>query len=108
MKLGKKTRKELVLDYLTAHKREWVPGLDLMNQYVGGLRAGARIFELRKEGYEIERRTSKTSDVDDYRLVSVPGEMLLRHSHLFATAVVTEPPTPQTAIKPVQQKVWDD
>lgn len=63
------TRKEATLRYLTAHANQWVPGLELMNQYVGGLRAGARIYELRKDGYDIQSRTSRTSDVDEYRLV---------------------------------------
>jgi len=63
------TRKELVLDYLQARAGQWVPGLELMNQFVGGTRASARIFELRREGYNIERRTSQRSAVDEYRYV---------------------------------------
>lgn len=63
------TRKELVLDYLQERAYQWVPGMELMNQYVGGTRAGARIFELRQEGYAIERRTSSRSAVDEYRYV---------------------------------------
>lgn len=62
------TRKEATLSYLSKREGQWVPGLELMNERVGGLRAGARIYELRKEGYQIDKRPSKTSDVDEYRL----------------------------------------
>ena len=37
------TRKQLVLIDLQTRANHWVPGMDLMNQYVGGTRAGARI-----------------------------------------------------------------
>lgn len=67
--LSGKTRKQLVYDYLRARANEWVPGLELMNAEVGGIRAGARIYELRQEGVQIERRSSKRSEVDEYRLV---------------------------------------
>lgn len=64
-----KTRKQLVLEYLQARPNEWVPGLELMNAQVGGLRAGARMFELTEDGYDIQSRSSKTSDVYEYMLV---------------------------------------
>ena len=69
MNLSKKSRKELTLDYLKEHRGNWVSGLELMNHWVGGLRAGARIYELRREGWRIETRPSKTSDVGEYRLI---------------------------------------
>lgn len=66
-----KTRKELVLEYLKARPNQWVPGLELMNERVGGLRAGARIFELNEEGFDIQRRPDPEgrSSVHQYRLV---------------------------------------
>lgn len=67
--LSSKTRKQLVLDYLMAHKNQWVPGIELMNQYVGGLRAGARMYDLRREGWNIRRSADPNSDVDRYMLV---------------------------------------
>jgi hypothetical protein len=68
--LGKRpTRKQLVLIYLQTRANHWVPGMELMNQYVGGTRASARIHELRREGHTIERRTSNRSAVDEYRYV---------------------------------------
>ena len=53
------TRKQLILQYLKARPNQWVPGMDLFNQYVGGSRGTSRIHELRREGYVIERRPSK-------------------------------------------------
>lgn len=64
-----KTRKQLVLEYLRARPNQWVPGLELMNAQVGGLRAGARIYDLRREGYKIETGPDPRSDVDRYRLL---------------------------------------
>ena len=72
------TRKQAVLAYLQAHPNQWVAGMELMNAEVGGTRAGARIMELRQEGYEIERRSSERSAVHEYRLVVpdvAPGQI---------------------------------
>jgi hypothetical protein len=63
------TRRDLVLAYLQRHAGQWVAGMELMNAEVGGIRAGARVFELRRLGYTIERRSSRRSAVDEYRLV---------------------------------------
>jgi hypothetical protein len=72
------TRKEAVLRYLRARPNQWVPGMELMNADVGGTRAGARIFDLREDGHEIENRPSKRSAVYEYRLVVpdvAPGQV---------------------------------
>ena len=72
------TRKEAILNYLKARPNQWVPGMDLFNQYVGGSRGTSRIHELRREGYNIERRPSKSSAVHEYRLVIedvAPGQI---------------------------------
>lgn len=45
----------------------WVPGRELAE--VSGYRFGGRIFELRAAGFVIERRSSRTSAVDEYRIV---------------------------------------
>lgn len=67
--MAKLTRRDLVLAYLQRHANRWVAGMELMNDEVGGIRAGARIFELKRLGYAIERRSSARSSVDEYRLV---------------------------------------
>lgn len=64
------TRSQLVLAYLNRYRGQWVSGIKLANEFIGGLRYGARIFDLRKEGYTIEARPSKTSSVYEYRLVA--------------------------------------
>lgn len=64
-----KTRKQLVLEYLEARPNQWVPGMELMNKYVGGTRAGARIYDLRQDGYNIRTGPDPHSDVDRYMLV---------------------------------------
>ena len=49
---------------------QWTSGNELAR--VCGWRFSARLFELRAAGYRIERRSSRTSAVDDYRLVVEP------------------------------------
>jgi len=72
----KPTRKQLTLIYLQRFAGQWVPGLELMNAEVGGIRAGARIFELRREGWPIEERRDPQhrSAVSQYRL-SRPAQL---------------------------------
>jgi len=56
------------LRYASVHAIDgWESGVALAN--VGGYRFGARIHELRQDGYVIERRTDPRSAVDQYRLV---------------------------------------
>lgn len=50
------TRKEEILKILKAKKNQWVDGKELMSDMAGGDRFGARIEELRKDGYIIENR----------------------------------------------------
>ena len=47
--------------------KEWVSSVDFVNAYM--LRAQARVFELRREGYEIESRKVEGKSYDEYRLV---------------------------------------
>lgn len=68
MTRGKPTRRERVLEYLQQRPNTWVPGLELMNAEVGGLRAGARLYELRLEGHDIIRRPDPASAVHQYML----------------------------------------
>lgn len=67
--MPKTTRADLILAYLGRYRGQWVSGIKLANEFIGGLRYGARIFELRKQGFAIEARPSKTSSVYEYRLV---------------------------------------
>ena len=68
-----------VLERLRAAESGWVRGLDLSHPDVGGLRFGGRIHELRKMGYQIERRSdaSGKSAVDQYRLIIKPEQTTL-------------------------------
>lgn len=50
------TSNERVLQYLTAREGRWCCGLDLADPYVGGLRAAARIHDLRGQDVPIESR----------------------------------------------------
>ena len=61
------TARGRVLDLLDHARGEWVTGVALAG--VGGYRFGARIHELRQDGWVIERRTDPRSAVDQYRLV---------------------------------------
>jgi hypothetical protein len=72
------TRKQLLLEYLKARPNQWVPGMELFIQYVGGSRGTSRIHELRREGHNIEKRRSFGSAVWEYRLVIedvAPGQI---------------------------------
>jgi biotin operon repressor len=51
----------------------WISGNALAE--VSGWRFGGRIHELRQMGYTIERRSSKRSAVDEYRLVEQPEQL---------------------------------
>lgn len=65
-----------VLAVLESRAGQWVPGRDLAE--VGGFRFGGRIFELRHEhGLNIERRSSKRSAVDEYRLLAEAEQMAM-------------------------------
>ena len=66
-----------VLEALKAAHGEWVWGVTLAQPGVGGLRFGGRIHELRAMGYTIERRSSKRSAVDEYRLVEQPVQQTM-------------------------------
>lgn len=65
------TRK--TLERLRAAEGGWVRGNDLA--LVGGYRFGGRIHELRRMGYQIERRSDPNSAVDQYRLVEQPRQL---------------------------------
>ena len=72
------TRKQLLLQYLKDRPNQWVWGMELFNERVGGSRGSSRIHELRREGYNIERRRSPISAVHEYRLVIedvAPGQI---------------------------------
>lgn len=109
--LSTKSRKQQVLDYLRVAKEHlgddyWVNTVDISNAEVGGSAGTSRIRDLRKEGYVIETRPHPDPQISQYqyRLVSEPDERAIRDTKLFATALISEPINPQTA---VQEKVWD-
>lgn len=65
-----KTQADRVLELLREAGGSWVRGAELLHPAVGGSRFGARILELRKRGYNIERRSDPKSAIHQYRLVS--------------------------------------
>ena len=65
-----KTQADRVLETLRGADGAWVRGAELLHPAVGGSRFGARILELRKRGYKIERRTDPKSAIHQYRLSS--------------------------------------
>ena len=96
--LSDKTRKEQVLVYLQERKGEWVDGTDIMNEQVGGQRGGARIFDLRDDGYLIQarRHPDPERDIWQYRLMDrEPVEQLPTP---LREGAVPEPP-PETVPK---------
>jgi len=68
------TRKEQILEYLRSHKGEWVNGTDIMNEEVGGQRGGARIKDLRDDGYVIfsRKHPDPERDIWQYQIVEKP------------------------------------
>lgn len=68
--MAKQTNADRVLGLLTEAGGAWVRGAELLHPAVGGSRFGARILELRKRGYNIERRSDPKSALHQYRLVS--------------------------------------
>lgn len=71
MNLNGKTRKQLILDILERNLNAWIGGDELMQPSTGGGRFGARIEELRKDGWEIEarRHPDPKRAIWQYRLV---------------------------------------
>jgi ribosomal protein L37AE/L43A len=67
---SKKTRKQLVLEVLQRNLNVWIDGSVIMQPDCGGGRFGARIEELRKDGYEIEARAhpDPKRDIWQYRI----------------------------------------
>lgn len=66
------TRKQAILDILNQTPNEWVNGDRLMQADTGGGRFGARIEELRKDGFTIEGRRHPDSrrDIWQYRIIT--------------------------------------
>lgn len=67
------TRKQAILDILNLTPNEWVNGDRLMQSDTGGGRFGARIEELRKDGFNIEGRRHPDSrrDIWQYRIINI-------------------------------------
>lgn len=65
------TRKDNILQILQANKNEWVNGDRLATAQTGGNRFGARLEELRKDGWQIESRRNPDPRVAQwqYKLV---------------------------------------
>ena len=56
MNISEQTRKQQVLDYLSAHQGEWVNGTELANEAVGGSEGLRRVRDLRNDGYNVLQR----------------------------------------------------
>lgn len=67
-----KTQKERILDALREAKGEWVSGMDFLKMVPAITQFHARIWELQKQGYEIEGRFINDNNWKYYRLVSEP------------------------------------
>jgi ribosomal protein L37AE/L43A len=65
------TRKQKIHEILMRAPNEWVNGDRLMQADTGGGRFGARIEELRKDGFEIEarRHPDPKRDIWQYRII---------------------------------------
>ena len=71
MREHKPTNKSRIMDVFRSADGEWVRGARLLHPEVGGSRFGARIEELRRDGFNIERRRDPNgSALHQYRLVS--------------------------------------
>jgi hypothetical protein len=66
---------ERCLARLRAAEGAWISGNALADAV--GWRYGARLYELRAAGFVIERRSSKRSAVDEYRIVEHPVQLEL-------------------------------
>lgn len=86
------TRRELVLQLLTANVNQWVDGPRIASPEVGGSEGLKRVRELRQEGYDIRMRKhpDRRRDIFQYRLVH--ADMSPIRGAL--NAAPTAPPTP--------------
>ena len=67
MNLSPLTRKEQVLEYLRAHRGEWVNGMEFRTPEVGGSAGDSRVRDLRKDGFVIAVRSHPDRKVDQYQ-----------------------------------------
>ena len=67
------SRKEQVLHRLEANRGEWVDGVELANEVVGGSEGLKRLRELRDDGWLIQKRQKPGSDQYQYRLALQQG-----------------------------------
>lgn len=65
------TSRQAVLDYLRGCRPAWASWKQL--SHAAGIRFGARIFELKRAGYQIEDRPSNTGTGYDYSLIGEPS-----------------------------------
>jgi hypothetical protein len=63
------SKKQRVLNYLTARKGEWVPGYKLTAQRVGGTDGLTRLREARRAGMPIELQKNEQTGIYEYRIV---------------------------------------
>ena len=61
------TRKEQVLGVLKSRAGQWIDGVDLANEEIGGSEGLKRLRELKAEGWLIQKRKSQTQGSDQYQ-----------------------------------------
>ena len=71
------TAAQRVLARLMASEGQWVAGRELFGPDVGGIRYTARIFDLRRDGWVIEKRPDPRSSVPQWRLVPQDRQLTL-------------------------------
>ena len=72
MNQSTKTRKELVLDFLSSRPNAWIDGPEIANQFVGGSEGLKRLRELRADGYDIRTRRHPNPERDIWQYMYVP------------------------------------
>jgi hypothetical protein len=85
--MNRGTQKQRMLEKLQANYGQWVPLPEILA--LGIAQYGARLFELRRAGYEIENR--QEGDHSWFRLVSI-------------TSIETDPKRYETGTKTVRKK----
>ena len=67
------SRRDQVLTYLKQNLGQWVDGVEMSNERVGGSEGLKRLRELREAGYLIQKRQKPGADQYQYRLVEQDG-----------------------------------
>ena len=104
MNISERSRKQLVLDYLTKRTGEWVNGPELANEEVGGSEGLKRLRELRADGHSIltRRHPDPARAVWQYQIIAPETIPFVSPLRSDAPAKLPDPPGYRFTVRPTR------